>query len=312
MNNNSTKNNGSFHGFTLIELLVVIAIIGILAAILFPVFATAREKAKMSACSSNQKQIGIAFLQYIQDYDEVYPIPNGGWAGREMYPYVKSKDAFTCPSDPLAGDAIKAAITYPTGDWSSTVYKQCAGVCSEVSYGFNGFSNTITSPLQMSSFTSPAKTVLLFELSGVFTDPSDPLEQSSLEDQSGGAGVPRGGNTLATNRRIYRSYYMGWCGQTPIQDVFYKGSDNTAALNTGRHSDGANYLACDGHVKWLKPSLTSTGKPAAAPDCDMNGGSATGNATCGSYASPAQYQWKAAGTSGRNGAQPVTLTFSYL
>jgi len=63
-------------GFTLIELLVVIAIIAILAAILFPVFATARDKARQTACISNLKQIGIAFVQYTQDYDEMVP---AGW-----------------------------------------------------------------------------------------------------------------------------------------------------------------------------------------------------------------------------------------
>jgi prepilin-type N-terminal cleavage/methylation domain-containing protein len=60
-------------GFTLIELLVVIAIIAILAAILFPVFSHAREKARQTTCMSNQKQIGLGFQQYIQDYDEVFP-----------------------------------------------------------------------------------------------------------------------------------------------------------------------------------------------------------------------------------------------
>jgi prepilin-type N-terminal cleavage/methylation domain-containing protein len=60
-------------GFTLIELLVVIAIIAILAAILFPVFAQAREKARQTTCVSNLKQIGTAFMMYVQDYDETYP-----------------------------------------------------------------------------------------------------------------------------------------------------------------------------------------------------------------------------------------------
>jgi prepilin-type N-terminal cleavage/methylation domain-containing protein len=78
------------NGFTLIELLVVIAIIAILAAILFPVFAAAREKARQTACSSNLKQLGLAFVQYTQDYDEQYPVGpaafygshwGNGWAG---------------------------------------------------------------------------------------------------------------------------------------------------------------------------------------------------------------------------------------
>ncbi|MEN6641831.1 MAG: DUF1559 domain-containing protein [Armatimonadia bacterium] len=92
-------------GFTLIELLVVIAIIAILAAILFPVFAKAREKARQSSCLSNVKQISIGILSYAQDYDEVLPrvninpAPNVyyGWVWM-LQPYVKNVQLFTCPS----------------------------------------------------------------------------------------------------------------------------------------------------------------------------------------------------------------------
>ncbi len=94
-------------GFTLIELLVVIAIIALLAAILFPVFARARENARKSSCSNNVKQLGIGFLQYKQDYDEKWA---GGWGGTtgttavstwtySLQPYVKSNQIFKCPSD---------------------------------------------------------------------------------------------------------------------------------------------------------------------------------------------------------------------
>jgi len=98
-------------GFTLIELLVVIAIIAILAAILFPVFAKAREKARQSSCLSNTKQMGLAFLSYCQDYDEMFPMGGynydygGGaatyatisWAWR-LVPYIKNSQIFNCPS----------------------------------------------------------------------------------------------------------------------------------------------------------------------------------------------------------------------
>src|SRR5665213_1415454 len=94
-------------GFTLIELLVVIAIIAILAAILFPVFAKVREKARQTTCASNEKQLGLGVLQYVQDYDERYPgnwggnnndNSGGGWGwGNAIMPYVKSTAIFTCP-----------------------------------------------------------------------------------------------------------------------------------------------------------------------------------------------------------------------
>ncbi len=96
-------------GFTLIELLVVIAIIAILAAILFPVFAQARESARSTQCLSNMRQLGTGVVMYTNDYDEMYPeLASGGCWGRagianslwsrQIYPYVKNKGVFNCPS----------------------------------------------------------------------------------------------------------------------------------------------------------------------------------------------------------------------
>jgi len=105
-----TSQRRSRWGFTLIELLVVIAIIAILAAILFPVFARARENARRASCQSNLKQIGLGVLMYAQDYDEKYPFSDWwapatpkpqGWANR-VQPYLKSIGVFGCPSDPNA------------------------------------------------------------------------------------------------------------------------------------------------------------------------------------------------------------------
>lgn len=94
-------------GFTLIELLVVIAIIAILAAILFPVFARARENARRASCQSNMKQLGLGIMQYTQDYDGIFPFPNMTEDATGVYlnwptiiqPYVKSRQLFKCPSD---------------------------------------------------------------------------------------------------------------------------------------------------------------------------------------------------------------------
>lgn len=117
--------SGKGFAFTLIELLVVIAIIAILAAILFPVFARARENARRASCASNMRQLGLGILQYTQDYDERLPAAmvgedgknkTGGWmfysafgsgttdpkfdpAQGSLYPYVKSSQIFVCPSD---------------------------------------------------------------------------------------------------------------------------------------------------------------------------------------------------------------------
>lgn len=133
-NTTSTTHNqrGSIRqGFTLIELLVVIAIIAILAAILFPVFGRARENARRTSCASNLKQIGLGVMQYVQDYDERYPI-NGdspkptGWVGNEFsfwmvraYPYIKSSQVFTCPSSRSQGSYTvtngEIRITLPGG-----------------------------------------------------------------------------------------------------------------------------------------------------------------------------------------------------
>ncbi len=85
-------------GFTLIELLVVIAIIAVLAAILFPVFSAAREKARATTCISNMRQQGLAMLQYVQDYDGVY-LPFPQWKSR-LDLYMSNRNLFECPSRP--------------------------------------------------------------------------------------------------------------------------------------------------------------------------------------------------------------------
>lgn len=117
-------------GFTLIELLVVIAIIAILAAILFPVFARAREAARKTACTSNVRQLGMGMMQYVQDNDELFPprMPNPAagaafpckpcrtidWRGYVM-PYIKNTGLFRCPSDtgvPVAADPTAGGPLY--------------------------------------------------------------------------------------------------------------------------------------------------------------------------------------------------------
>ena len=167
------------NAFTLIELLVVIAIIGILAAILFPVFMAAREKARAAACVSNEKQLGLAFLQYEQDFDEQLPnaviswpqgccvnaYPYGeGWAN-QVYTYVENTAMFACPDDPE---------TYISPSWPY-VPKPIPAGWSFVSYAYNwnmvrppnGGNGLIGPQCVIRKLTAPSVTVLLSEVQSV-------------------------------------------------------------------------------------------------------------------------------------------------
>jgi prepilin-type N-terminal cleavage/methylation domain-containing protein/prepilin-type processing-associated H-X9-DG protein len=135
-------------GFTLIELLVVIAIIAILAAILFPVFARARENARRASCQSNLKQIGIAAMQYAQDYDETYVswYLNKYWL-MNLQPYTKSYQIFVCPSA-KASVADIATTTDGAGD---------AGIGINISL-FPEYVNSTRPPTKISQIDLPAQT----------------------------------------------------------------------------------------------------------------------------------------------------------
>lgn len=161
-------------GFTLIELLVVIAIIAILAAILFPVFAKARERAKATTCINNEKQIGIALTQYSSDYDENYPpervATNGGWnLGNPTWkdaldPLIKSKDVWLCPSNQFAWAPTKSGNT--RGDENGRFPR---------SYAYNGeiFYKTAsdqTKAVALAKFKNPSGTILFTETRAIYSD----------------------------------------------------------------------------------------------------------------------------------------------
>ena len=267
-------------GFTLIELLVVIAIIAILAAILFPVFAQAREKARSISCLSDTKQLALAAIQYEQDYDERTPGgTNGdglgsGWAG-QIFPYAKSTNIYVCPDD----NSVQLTYGKPT------------------SYGFNRNcaiyqpgANTPTGQ-NLALFTAPAKTVLLFEVvksgyydvsAGYTNAPGYPTGPYNGDLSYGGgsvAGCGLGGqyDMVGYNCHFGNGGNNGNNVQYATGYLRNSAPDATSRLDfaaaTGRHGGGgANYTMADGHSKFFRPNAVSGGYPNGIPtDCGSNG-----------------------------------------
>jgi len=272
-------------GFTLIELLVVIAIIAILAAILFPVFAKVREKARQISCASNEKQLGLAFLQYVQDYDEHFSPPafGGGqaWAGK-LNPYVKSAGVFKCPDDPTAAQ----------------------GKAVPVSYAMNFNLSFNDGPGQsLAQLNAPASSILLIECDGAIVDVTQSDEGSNnytsspaggfLSPATNGGGIAGkwGGSSTVP---YYVTGYMGGANR-PASALAYLLPILTKSVP--QHTGGANYLALDGHVKFLLPSQVSTGRNASSPD----------------YRQDESYEFSAAGTNSmllNDGTTRAAMTFS--
>lgn len=234
-------------GFTLIELLIVIAVIAILAAILFPVFAKARENARRSACLSNLKQLGMAAMQYTQDFDEKLPVvggsTSGGWAGL-IYPYARSQAVFKCPNDRTAGFNIS----------------------------FGGNMNVMqadpTRTPHLPSFNNVAKTILLFEAEDQAVDLASTMNESTSCLANGTDRVP--GGTYCS----YATGYLGGRGNYNISGASYNAWSN-ASTTVGRHLEGSNFGFLDGHVKWLKGNNVSSGYNGAGTSA-QNGNNAAG------------------------------------
>jgi prepilin-type N-terminal cleavage/methylation domain-containing protein/prepilin-type processing-associated H-X9-DG protein len=253
--------------FTLIELLVVIAIIAILAAILFPVFAQAREKARSISCVSNLKQLSLSVLMYSQDYDEVFPtgLQNDWWDNtwyRITAPYVKNTQVYRCPSDPLG--TVPAGFTWaaPRLSYVSNGYMQYDGAKWSV-YGLMGMAQPGwmgTISRSQAAVTKPAETIMISERAHVWptvaNDPGDVLMWGpgcmitgvNWWDTSGGPGVLPDGSKAITANKYDPAGQNG--GVMPI------------------HSEMANFAFADGHVKAMRPPATNP-NPTTRPQDNM-------------------------------------------
>ena len=261
-------------GFTLIELLVVIAIIAILAAILFPVFAQAREKARQTACLSNEKQIGNALMMYVQDYDETYPRSvfnadprvnfweNGNYDkaitwDAVLNPYIKNGKAgpaidasgfdnrglggkvFECPSDQGDKDPAFAKLggmSYSTaGTWVYDSSEPLShGIFTKVDSA--GPDGLYNVVVSMPEVPAPAETLAFVE---------HPYYQSATNSAN---------NTHCYGPAMQHMYKTDqWYDWGAMHDPKYK----------PLHNGGWNYIFADGHVKWQRPEKT-VAKAAAA------------------------------------------------
>ena len=231
------SNTARRSGFTLIELLVVIAIIAILAAILFPVFAQAREKARQTSCLSNSKQLGLAYMMYLQDYDETFPphvtertAPPGTPDTPEarapfsyktkLEPYIKNLQIFKCPSAP-AWPAPGPRRWFTTDYGNNHNEANLVGANQQQWYLDNpdfGFNETTT----VASISYPASFIVIGEAGRASGLPS------------------RGG-----------MYPQPWAfDDSALPD------DNQQARFLPRHNFGGNLAYGDGHAKWTRPERT--------------------------------------------------------
>lgn len=230
-------------GFTLIELLVVIAIIAILAAILFPAFARARENARRASCQSNLKQIGLGIVQYVQDYDEAMPYSTHGadWGADrgtgwmdDLQPYVKSFQIFTCPS-------MKFGSIYGPFNGTNSPQRAWGSYSANMAYRATDISFGPRHPFSNHSWAD----------GNVLSAPLAPVKISRIEATAttimvgDGIGGPflimdtAGDGVIAPSSSAQLPSLMQVNGSNVPDGSGYE----------ARHLETTNLLYCDGHVK---------------------------------------------------------------
>ncbi len=232
--------------FTLIELLVVIAIIAILAAILFPVFARARENARRSSCQSNLKQMALGFKQYTQDYDEKF-VPGvgnntvattiaagSGWV-LELQPYIKSIQIFQCPSEPTPGS-----------DNPNTPNPGTPGVGFSDYYMNSSLNdNGTTATGGAVTAGAAANTTVNYHNGGI--------NEAAVDQPTLTIMIADGDGSNLNARSKYRcngQFSQGFNTDSPNRPT--PGLVPNAQVIPIRHLDGFNLAFVDGHVKWYK------------------------------------------------------------
>lgn len=271
-------------GFTLIELLVVIAIIAILAAILFPVFAQAREKARAASCLSNEKQLGIAARLYMEDYDgalyhhhegfvlddgtQVDTLPGsvsgctGGGQGNSnaekpwaifFQPYIKNRQLMFCPSDaaPRSQNQASDIVSYNGG--ITVLGQECAAApdgeqCLAEKNNWAMWSYALNSIFTHKSCRYVVEGVLPgFATDAVLSALPNPNVIMFSERNSVGLDDP--------NSDFYyvpQDDYDTWAGEAALVQWGSGSRANEGWITYNRHNGGSNYIYFDGHVKWLR------------------------------------------------------------
>lgn len=269
------------HGFTLIELLVVIAIIAILAAILFPVFAQARESARKAVCLSNSKQLGLGVMMYAQDYDEGYPInswdllpigvaDNDLHSGNyyttvqwmwEIYPYEKNRQILTCPSDPTSkSDGFKGYDIDPqnlTYDGACNV--DGYGIPTAISYAASAYIIGIGVGPNGSNCQGPDPGLASWG-EGPHTMASIPTPASTYMIADYGREVME--TTWINNLRaanytaVYGVSAPRHGARADAKEPWHSRMQNPAVY---RHQLGQNIIYAEGHVKWRRGASIYSG-----------------------------------------------------